>query len=104
MLEAAVLAASNKDNPAAMSEAIAAVMGMSQGVSPAPKRPVSPSQLDPEAHVPVVNLEDGTRLHGAEAPLKKDLEEWLDAHPAYMVDKPALEEAYGAEDNAEKVG
>jgi chromodomain-helicase-DNA-binding protein 7 len=34
----------------------------------------------------VINLEDGSRLSGDEAPLKKNLETWLEKHPGYMVD------------------
>ncbi|XP_069777518.1 chromodomain-helicase-DNA-binding protein 7 isoform X4 [Narcine bancroftii] len=49
----------------------------------------SPGQLDPEAHIPVVNLEDGTRLGGEAAPKNKDLVEWLKVHPAYTVDMPS---------------
>ena len=38
--------------------------------------------------VPVVNIEDGSRLSGDEAPMKRDLDKWLNEHPEYMVDKP----------------
>ena len=37
--------------------------------------------------MPVVNLEDGSRLSGDEAPSKKDLDRWLDLHPNYMVEQ-----------------
>ena len=37
--------------------------------------------------MPVVNLEDGSRLSGDEAPSKKDLDKWLDSHPNYMVEQ-----------------
>uniref|UniRef100_A0A8C3TLI4 Chromodomain helicase DNA binding protein 7 n=1 Tax=Chelydra serpentina TaxID=8475 RepID=A0A8C3TLI4_CHESE len=37
----------------------------------------SPGQLDPDTRVPVINLEDGTRLVGEDAPKNKDLIEWL---------------------------
>lgn len=37
--------------------------------------------------MPVVNLEDGSRLSGDEAPSKKDLDKWLDLHPNYMVEQ-----------------
>lgn len=33
----------------------------------------------------MINLEDGSRLSGDEAPQKKDLEKWLDEHPGFMV-------------------
>lgn len=41
-----------------------------------------------DSRVPVINLEDGSRLSGDEAPLKKDLDKWLDDHPGFMVDRP----------------
>lgn len=50
----------------------------------------------PESRVPVINLEDGSRLSGDEAPLKRDLDKWLDEHPGYMVDRPP--EMYPLED------
>ncbi|XP_067568338.1 chromodomain-helicase-DNA-binding protein 7 [Pseudorca crassidens] len=49
----------------------------------------SPGQLDPDTRIPVINLEDGTRLVGEEAPKNKDLVEWLKLHPAYTVDMPS---------------
>ncbi|XP_069477199.1 chromodomain-helicase-DNA-binding protein 7 isoform X2 [Ambystoma mexicanum] len=49
----------------------------------------SPGQLDPDAHIPVINLQDGTRLLGEDAPQNKDLVEWLKLHPTYTVDMPS---------------
>lgn len=49
----------------------------------------SPGQLDPDTRIPVINLEDGTRLVGDDAPKNKDLVEWLKLHPAYTVDMPS---------------
>ncbi|XP_053322550.1 chromodomain-helicase-DNA-binding protein 7 [Spea bombifrons] len=49
----------------------------------------SPGQLEPETRIPVINLEDGTRLVGEEAPKNKDLVEWLKLHPTYTVDMPS---------------
>ncbi|XP_029447223.1 chromodomain-helicase-DNA-binding protein 7 isoform X2 [Rhinatrema bivittatum] len=49
----------------------------------------SPGQLDPDTHIPVINLEDRTRLVGEEAPKNKDLVEWLKLHPTYTVDMPS---------------
>uniref|UniRef100_A0A8C3IFF9 Chromodomain-helicase-DNA-binding protein 7 n=1 Tax=Chrysemys picta bellii TaxID=8478 RepID=A0A8C3IFF9_CHRPI len=46
----------------------------------------SPGQLDPDTRIPVINLEDGTRLVGEDAPKNKDLIEWLKSHPTYTVD------------------
>ena len=42
-----------------------------------------------ETRIPVVNLEDGSRLSGDEAPMRKDIEKFLDEHPGYMIDKPS---------------
>lgn len=49
----------------------------------------SPGQLDPDTRIPVINLEDGTRLVGEDAPKNKDLIEWLKSHPTYTVDMPS---------------
>ncbi|KAH0617682.1 hypothetical protein JD844_016167 [Phrynosoma platyrhinos] len=49
----------------------------------------SPGQLDPDTRVPVINVEDGTRLVGDDAPKNKDLVEWLKLHPTYTVDMPS---------------
>nr|2V0E_A Chain A, CHROMODOMAIN-HELICASE-DNA-BINDING PROTEIN 7 [Homo sapiens] len=46
-------------------------------------------QLDPDTRIPVINLEDGTRLVGEDAPKNKDLVEWLKLHPTYTVDMPS---------------
>uniref|UniRef100_A0A8C7EAZ4 Chromodomain helicase DNA binding protein 9 n=1 Tax=Nothoprocta perdicaria TaxID=30464 RepID=A0A8C7EAZ4_NOTPE len=42
--------------------------------------------LDAESPVPVINLKDGTRLAGDDAPKRKDLEKWLKEHPGYVED------------------
>ncbi|XP_053402464.1 chromodomain-helicase-DNA-binding protein 8-like isoform X5 [Mercenaria mercenaria] len=44
------------------------------------------ASLESDSHVPVINLEDGSRLSGDDAPLKKNLESWLEKHPGYVVD------------------
>ncbi|XP_074134851.1 chromodomain-helicase-DNA-binding protein 7 isoform X2 [Sminthopsis crassicaudata] len=49
----------------------------------------SPGQLDPDTRIPVINLEDGTRLVGEDAPKNKDLVDWLKLHPTYTVDMPS---------------
>uniref|UniRef100_A0A8C6YDZ8 Chromodomain helicase DNA binding protein 9 n=1 Tax=Naja naja TaxID=35670 RepID=A0A8C6YDZ8_NAJNA len=48
----------------------------------------APSQglCDVESPVPVINLKDGTRLAGDDAPKRKDLEKWLSEHPDYVED------------------
>nr|XP_006822409.1 PREDICTED: chromodomain-helicase-DNA-binding protein 7-like [Saccoglossus kowalevskii] len=48
----------------------------------------SPSRLNDDDHVPVINKSEGLRLSGLAAPLKKDLNRWLEDHPAYSVDYP----------------
>lgn len=42
--------------------------------------------LDEESPVPVINLKDGTRLAGDDAPKRRDLQQWLKEHPAYVED------------------
>ncbi|XP_028624979.1 chromodomain-helicase-DNA-binding protein 7 isoform X3 [Grammomys surdaster] len=49
----------------------------------------SPGQLDPDTRISVLNLEDGTRLVGEDAPKNKDLVDWLKLHPTYTVDVPS---------------
>lgn len=44
--------------------------------------------------VPVINLEDGSRLSGKDAPRRHELDKWLDEHPGYMLDRPDMEEEY----------
>lgn len=46
--------------------------------------------LDTESRVPVINLKDGTRLAGDDAPKKKDLEQWLREHPGFVADVGAF--------------
>nr|XP_031314310.1 chromodomain-helicase-DNA-binding protein 9 isoform X8 [Camelus dromedarius] len=45
---------------------------------------------DTESPVPVINLKDGTRLAGDDAPKRKDLEKWLKEHPGYVEDLGAF--------------
>lgn len=56
-----------------------------------PVLPYAQSQgvLDAESPVPVINLKDGTRLAGDDAPKRKDLEKWLKEHPGYVEDSGA---------------
>ncbi|XP_076856036.1 chromodomain-helicase-DNA-binding protein 9 isoform X2 [Brachyhypopomus gauderio] len=46
--------------------------------------------LDTESRVPVINLKDGTRLAGDDAPRRKDLEQWLKEHPSFVADVGAF--------------
>lgn len=46
--------------------------------------------LDVESSVPVINLKDGTRLAGEDAPKRKELEKWLQEHPGYVEDLGAF--------------
>ncbi|XP_050399765.1 chromodomain-helicase-DNA-binding protein 9 isoform X2 [Patella vulgata] len=48
------------------------------------------ANLDPDLRIPVISLEDGSRLSGEEAPKKKNLEQWLMDHPGYVVEQPDL--------------
>lgn len=43
-----------------------------------------------ESRVPVINLKDGTRLAGDDAPQRKDLEQWLKEHPGFVADTGAF--------------
>lgn len=54
----------------------------SQGSSQGPQ--------DTESRVPVINLKDGTRLAGDDAPRRKDLEQWLNEHPGFVADTGAF--------------
>lgn len=45
---------------------------------------------DTESRVPVINLKDGTRLAGDDAPRRKDLEQWLNEHPGFVADTGAF--------------
>ncbi|OXB83962.1 UNVERIFIED_CONTAM: hypothetical protein H355_015473 [Colinus virginianus] len=56
------------------------------GINPALSYTQSQGILDAESPVPVINLKDGTRLAGDDAPKRKDLERWLKEHPGYVED------------------
>lgn len=45
---------------------------------------------DTETRVPVINLKDGTRLAGEDAPMRKDLQLWLKEHPGFVADTGAF--------------
>lgn len=45
---------------------------------------------DTESRVPVINLKDGTRLAGDDAPKRKDLDQWLKEHPGFVADVGAF--------------
>ncbi|XP_064639881.1 chromodomain-helicase-DNA-binding protein 7-like isoform X2 [Lineus longissimus] len=72
----------------AAAEQVALAMAQATGKKPTMHRAYKLTSLAPEARVPVVNIEDGSRLSGEEAPSRLELEEWLDNHPGYMVDLP----------------
>lgn len=59
-----------------------AVPGYSQSSSQVPG--------DTDTRVPVINLKDGTRLAGDDAPKRKDLEQWLKEHPGFVADTGAF--------------
>lgn len=65
-----------------MGAASASVPGFSQSSTQAP--------ADTDSRVPVINLKDGTRLAGDDAPRRKDLEQWLTEHPGFVADTGAF--------------
>ncbi|MEQ2196326.1 hypothetical protein XENOCAPTIV_014252, partial [Xenoophorus captivus] len=54
--------------------------------------PMNSSQnpADTDTRVPVINLKDGTRLAGDDAPMRKDLDQWLREHPGFVADTGAF--------------
>ncbi|XP_054470354.1 chromodomain-helicase-DNA-binding protein 9 isoform X6 [Anoplopoma fimbria] len=62
--------------------AVAPVAGFSQSSSQVPS--------DTDSRVPVINLKDGTRLAGDDAPRRNDLEQWLLEHPGFVADTGAF--------------
>lgn len=65
-----------------MGMAAAPSLGYSQSANQVP--------ADNESRVPVINLKDGTRLAGDDAPRRKDLEQWLKEHPGFVADTGAF--------------
>uniref|UniRef100_A0A8D0AAB1 Chromodomain helicase DNA binding protein 9 n=1 Tax=Sander lucioperca TaxID=283035 RepID=A0A8D0AAB1_SANLU len=68
----------NRSRVPAVGMAVAPVPGFSQSSSQVP--------ADTDSRVPVINLKDGTRLAGDDAPRRKDLEQWLMEHPGFVAD------------------
>uniref|UniRef100_A0A669E7K6 Chromodomain helicase DNA binding protein 9 n=1 Tax=Oreochromis niloticus TaxID=8128 RepID=A0A669E7K6_ORENI len=60
------------------------------GMPPAPASSYSQNSsqvpADTESRVPVINLKDGTRLAGDDAPRRKELEQWLKENPGFVAD------------------
>uniref|UniRef100_A0A8V5GTN2 Uncharacterized protein n=1 Tax=Melopsittacus undulatus TaxID=13146 RepID=A0A8V5GTN2_MELUD len=73
----------NHVNPGINSSQVAA------GINPVLTRTQFQCMLDAESPVPVINLKDGTRLAGDDAPKRKDLERWLKENPGYVEDSGA---------------
>uniref|UniRef100_A0A8C4MGP3 Chromodomain helicase DNA binding protein 9 n=1 Tax=Equus asinus asinus TaxID=83772 RepID=A0A8C4MGP3_EQUAS len=63
---------------------------ISTGMNPALSYTQPQGIPDTESPVPVINLKDGTRLAGDDAPKRKDLEKWLKEHPGYVEDLGAF--------------
>lgn len=63
---------------------------ISTGINPALSYTQPQGIPDTETPVPVINLKDGTRLAGDDAPKRKDLEKWLKEHPGYVEDLGAF--------------
>uniref|UniRef100_A0AAR2M6Q6 Chromodomain helicase DNA binding protein 9 n=1 Tax=Pygocentrus nattereri TaxID=42514 RepID=A0AAR2M6Q6_PYGNA len=60
------------------------------GMSPGSGFPQGTGPLDTESRVPVINLKNGTRLAGDDAPKRKDLDQWLKEHPGFVADVGAF--------------
>lgn len=60
------------------------------GLPVAPLPGCSQNSADSESRVPVINLKDGTRLAGDDAPRRRDLEQWLKEHPGFVTDTGAF--------------
>lgn len=65
-------------------------VGMPAAAMPNYSPSTSQVPADTESRVPVINLKDGTRLAGDDAPRKKDLEQWLNEHPGFVADTGAF--------------
>lgn len=63
---------------------------ISTGINPALSYTQPQRIPDTESPVPVINLKDGTRLAGDDAPKRKDLDRWLKEHPGYVEDLGAF--------------
>lgn len=63
---------------------------VSTGINPSLSYTQPQGIPDIESPVPVINLKDGTRLAGDDAPKRKDLEKWLKEHPGYVEDSGAF--------------
>ncbi|KAI4881108.1 hypothetical protein NFI96_020418 [Prochilodus magdalenae] len=82
----------NKNRPPAMSDQVPPGWSGSvpAGMSPGPGFPQGAGPVDAESRVPVINLKDGTRLAGDDAPKRKDLDQWLKEHPGFVADVGAF--------------
>uniref|UniRef100_A0A4W5K3T4 Chromodomain helicase DNA binding protein 9 n=1 Tax=Hucho hucho TaxID=62062 RepID=A0A4W5K3T4_9TELE len=49
-------------------------------------QPQGQGPMDTESRVSVINLKDGTRLAGDDAPRRRELELWLKEHPGFVAD------------------
>lgn len=65
-----------------LSMPVASMPGLSQSANQVPG--------DTDSRVPVINLKDGTRLAGDDAPKRKDLDLWLKEHPGFVADTGAF--------------
>uniref|UniRef100_A0A4W5K846 Chromodomain helicase DNA binding protein 9 n=1 Tax=Hucho hucho TaxID=62062 RepID=A0A4W5K846_9TELE len=53
-------------------------------------QPQGQGPMDTESRVSVINLKDGTRLAGDDAPRRRELELWLKEHPGFVADTGAF--------------
>jgi hypothetical protein len=67
-------------------------MGAAAAGAPGAGYGPGPSQgpADTESRVPVINLKDGTRLAGDDAPRRRELDQWLREHPGFVADTGAF--------------
>lgn len=65
-------------------------MGLPVAPLPGYSQSSTQSPSDSESRVPVINLKDGTRLAGDDAPRRRDLEQWLKEHPGFVADTGAF--------------
>ena len=56
------------------------------------RRSWSPSMVDPETHVPVIHIPTNELRTGDEAPKAKDLAQFMEDNPGYVVARPDLTE------------
>lgn len=81
----------NKNRPTALPDQVPpGWSGVTTPASTPGASQVVAGPVDTESRVPVINLKDGTRLAGDDAPRRKDLDQWLKEHPGFVADVGAF--------------